>query len=154
MCRQIRTHKIKRWKFVNFGAGNSCYWVRSMKKQYGNFPFSHRIILKQNYVVIFILLSSVNIGLGCIELLLDSQCIEARRTSNIKSWTGQPSSPSCAYIQVGQGEGVGTLSIVYKFRYSHLEGLHKKYLFWKLWKSWPMVGSCSNNIARPVTLLK
>ena len=55
-----------------------------MKKQYGNFPFSYGIILKQNDIVIFILLSSINIALGCIELLLDSQCIEARRTSNIK----------------------------------------------------------------------
>ena len=125
-----------------------------MKQQYGNFPFSHSIILKQNYIVIFILLSSVNIRLYCIELLLDSQCIEARRTSNIKSWTGQRSSPSCPYIQVGQEKGVGTLSIVYKFRYKRLEGLHKKYLFSKFWKSWPVVGSCSNDIARPVTLPK
>ena len=33
-------------------AGNSCHRPRSMKKEYGNFPFSHEIILKQNYIVI------------------------------------------------------------------------------------------------------
>ena len=32
-----------------------------MNKEYGNFPFSQDIILKQNYIVIFISLSLVNI---------------------------------------------------------------------------------------------
>ena len=32
-----------------------------VRKEYGNFPFSHDIISKQNYIVIFISLSFVNI---------------------------------------------------------------------------------------------
>ena len=49
------------------------------------------------------------------------------------------------------------LRIVFKFRSSHLEVLHKKYLFWKFWKIFtktPVVGFCFNKIARPVSLNK
>ena len=49
-----------------------------MKKVYGNFPFSHDIILKQNYIIISIPLSLVNIYhnyTGCINVFLDPQCI-------------------------------------------------------------------------------
>ena len=71
---------IKIWKLVNFREGNSCRWVRSTDKEYGNFPFSHDIILKQNYIVIFTSLSLINIcqnyiGLDCINVSLDPQCI-------------------------------------------------------------------------------
>ena len=50
---------IKTWKLNNFGAGNSCHEVRSMNQESGHFPFSHDIILKQNYIDIFIWLSLV-----------------------------------------------------------------------------------------------
>ena len=68
MCSQIRLFEnnamlkeggmIKIGKFVNFWAGNSCHLVRSMKTEYGNFSFSHDIILKAElycyiYIVIF-----------------------------------------------------------------------------------------------------
>ena len=50
-----------------------------MKKTYGNFSFSHDIILKQNYIVVtFISLSLVNICQKCIGLYLcfkDPQCV-------------------------------------------------------------------------------
>ena len=36
-------------KIYQFEAGNSCYWVKSMKKEYIYFPLSLDIILKQNY---------------------------------------------------------------------------------------------------------
>ena len=42
---------------LNFQTRNSCHWVRIMKKEYENFPFSHKIILKENYIV----MSLVNI---------------------------------------------------------------------------------------------
>ena len=71
ICSQIRT--LWKWchvqrkrgnkitKFVYFGAGNSYHWDRSMKNDYENFPFSNDINLKQNYIVIFVLLSLVSI---------------------------------------------------------------------------------------------
>ena len=49
------------------------------------------------------------------------------------------------------------MSIVYKFRYSCLEVLHKKYLIWKFLESFhenTRRGSCFNKIARHVTVLK
>ena len=71
MCSQVRTLSknvtfqgrgmIKIWAFVNVGPENLCHWVRNIKKGYGHFPFSHDIILMQNYVIIFILSSLVNI---------------------------------------------------------------------------------------------
>ena len=44
---------------------------QSMMEEYINFPFSHNIILKQNYFVILIVLSFINncqnyIGLYCV----------------------------------------------------------------------------------------
>ena len=66
----------------------------------------------------------------------------ARRTSNIKSWTP---APSCPYIQGGKKEGAEAMKIIYKFRNSRLEVLHKKYLFWKFSEVF---------IARPVTVLQ
>ena len=36
----------------------------------------------------------------CFQIL---NALLAMRTSNLKSWTGQPSSPFCPYIQVEQG---------------------------------------------------
>ena len=56
-----------------FGAGNSFHEVRNMKKRYGIFPFSHEIILKQNYIVIFISLSLVNLSqnyIGGVSVLI------------------------------------------------------------------------------------
>ena len=50
-CHVQREMMKKIWQFVNFGAGNSCHWVRSMKKEYRNFPFLHDSILKQNYIL-------------------------------------------------------------------------------------------------------
>ena len=55
-----------------------CHWVKSMKKVYANFSFSRDINLKQNYIVIFILLSLVNICQNYIALynvFLYPQCI-------------------------------------------------------------------------------
>ena len=49
------------------------------------------------------------------------------------------------------------MRIVYRFRSSRLEVLHKKYLFWRFWKAFtktPEEGSCYNKIARPATILK
>ena len=50
-----------------------------MKKKYGNFSFSHDIILKHNYIVVtFISLSLVNLCQKCSGLYLcfkDPQCI-------------------------------------------------------------------------------
>ena len=49
------------------------------------------------------------------------------------------------------------MRIIYKFRSSSLEVLHKKYLFSKFWKvliKTPWVGSCFNKIPRHVIVLK
>ena len=57
---------------------DSFHWVRSMKREYRNFPFSPNIILKQNYIVIFISLplwKSVRIILDYINVFLDPQYI-------------------------------------------------------------------------------
>ena len=65
------------WVWVSV-VGNSCHWVRSMKREYRNFPFLHNIILKQNYIVTFILLplwKSVRIILDYINVFLDPQYI-------------------------------------------------------------------------------
>ena len=65
------------WLWVSV-VGDSCHWVRSMKREYRNFPFSHSIILKQNYIVIFISLplwKSVRIMLDYINVFLDPQYI-------------------------------------------------------------------------------
>ena len=81
----------------------------------------------------------------------------ARGTSNIKSWTGQPSSPSCPYIQEEQERGSRNYENCYKFRCSCLEVLHEKYLsrkFWNVFTKALVVGPCFNKIARPVTVLK
>ena len=150
---------VKIWQFVNFEAGNSCHWVRSMKRKYRNLPLSHDIILKLNYTVIFISLSLVNICQNYIGLYLSvsRSSVHCYQEGNIKSWTGQPSSPSCPYIKVGRKEGAETMRIAYKFRSSLLEVLYKKYLFRKVWKVFtetPVMGSCFNKIARLVTVLK
>ena len=65
------------WKYENWlilGQGiHVAEW--SLKKEYGNFPFSHDIILKQNYIVKFISLSLVNTCQNYIRLFLDLQFI-------------------------------------------------------------------------------
>ena len=75
----------------------------------------------------------------------------------MKSWSVQPSSRSCPYIQVDQERGAGTMRIAFKLRSSRLEVLHKEYLvckFWKVFTKALMVRSSFNKIARPVTALK
>ena len=65
------------WVWVSV-VGDSCHWVRSMKREYRNFPFSQNIILKQNYIVVFILLplwKSVRIILDYINVFPDPQYI-------------------------------------------------------------------------------
>ena len=140
---------IQIWKFVNFGAGNSYQWVRSMKNEFGNFLFSHENILKQNYTVIFISLSLINICQNFIGLYwcfsrFSIHCSYVDFQHKILNW-------SC---KQGRKEGTGTMRFVYKFS---LEVSHEKYLFWKFWKFFtktPVLGSCFNKIARPVTALK
>ena len=75
---------IKISKFDNFWVGSSCHRVRSMKKEYGNFLYSHEIILKQkNYIVIFgkHLTELYWIVLMCLYIL---GALLTRRSSNIK----------------------------------------------------------------------
>ena len=68
-------------QFVNFGRGihvtlSQKYEERVQKRIQST--FLHNIILKQNYIVIFIPLSLVNICqnlLDCINAFLDSQCV-------------------------------------------------------------------------------
>ena len=45
---------IKIRTFVTFGTENSCHLVRGMKKEQRHFPVLRNIILKQNYIVMFL----------------------------------------------------------------------------------------------------
>ena len=73
-----------------------------------NFYIFARHLFKAELYVIFISLSLVSICQNYIRLyinkFLDSQCMLARRTSNIKSLVNCPR-PPCPYIQVGQERG-------------------------------------------------
>ena len=46
------------------------------------------------------------------------------------------------------------MRVVYQFRSSRLDVLHKKLKFWKVFTETPVVGSCFNKIARDVAVLK
>ena len=120
------------------------------------------IILKQNYIVVtFISLSLVNICRKCIGLYLcvkDPQCIVSQEDfqHKILNWSTLLFLLSLHNSKEGN-RGAATTRIVYNFRSSRLEVLHKKYMFWKFWKvvtKTPVVGSCFNKIARPATVLK
>ena len=123
----------KNKKICQFSGREFMSWVRSIKKEY----FLVRHLFKAELYVIFISLSLVSICQNYIRLyineFLDSQCMLARRTSNIKSLVNCPR-PPCPYIQVGQERGREIMRIVYNVWSSRLVVLHKKYLVWKLWK--------------------
>ena len=56
-------HKLETMLQQNVEAGVQEIHInesKSMKREYGNFPFLHDVILKQNRIVIFILFSLVN----------------------------------------------------------------------------------------------
>ena len=80
-------------------------------------PFSHDIILKQNYITILISLSLVNICQNYTGLY---QCAS--------TWNPQLFNPSFHLVhtyKLSRKEGAGTMKIVYKYRSSRLDVLHK-----------------------------
>ena len=98
--------------------GNSCHYIRR-SREYRNCPFSDDIILNQNYIVISTSLSLINIRqnyIGLYYFLI------------LKALLARPSNPLVPTYKQGRKEGAGTTGIVYKFRSSRLDVLHKKYL--------------------------
>ena len=86
MCSQIKTFKnnvtfkgkgmINIWKFVNFGAGNSCHWVRSIKKENGNFSARHLFKVELHCYIYIVISGKHESELHWIVLtFLDPQCI-------------------------------------------------------------------------------
>ena len=78
-----------------------------MKKENGSSIFSQDIMLKQNYMVIFISLSLVNICQNYIGLYVFSypQCIVSQEDFQHKILNWSTFSLFYPYIQVGQNKG-------------------------------------------------